>query len=108
MPVSAALKSRLKVTMVLLMICLFLLGGRLVFIQGIDAEDQAQQAMDRCTRPVTLVAERGYILDRDGNVMAEFVLRYDLVVHQRLVKDYLVWYPEESSYVVLDIEEPLH
>lgn len=108
MPVSAALKSRLKVTMVLLMICLFLLGGRLVFIQGIDAEDQAQQAMDRRTRPVTLAPERGSILDRDGNVMAESVQRYDLVVDQRLVKDSQVWDPEESSYVELDIEEQLH
>src|SRR5690625_14409 len=108
MPVSAALKSRLKVTMVLLMICLFQLGGRLVFIQGIDAEDQAQQAMDRRTRPVTLAPERGSILDRDGNVMAESVQRYDLVVDQRLVKDSQVWDPEESSYVELDIEEQLH
>ena len=100
-------KSRLKVAMALLMVCLVVLGGRLLFIQGIDAEDQAQQAMDRRTRPVTLAPERGSILDRDGNVMAESVQRYDLVVDQRLVQDSRVWDPEESNYIELDIEEQL-
>ncbi|HEY4577310.1 MAG TPA: penicillin-binding protein 2 [Yaniella sp.] len=90
------------------MISLFVLGGRLLFIQGIDAEDQAQQAMDRRTRPVTLAPERGSILDRSGNIMAESVQRYDLVVDQRLVQDSRVWDSETSSYVELDIDEQLH
>jgi cell division protein FtsI (penicillin-binding protein 3) len=94
--------------MALLMISLFVLGGRLLFIQGIDAEDQAQQAMDRRTRPVTLAPERGSILDRSGNIMAESVQRYDLVVDQRLVQDSRVWDSETSSYVELDIDEQLH
>ncbi|TQL72845.1 cell division protein FtsI (penicillin-binding protein 3) [Enteractinococcus coprophilus] len=106
-PMSRVPQTRLKVTMVLLMVSLFVLGGRLLFIQGIDAEDQAQQAMDRRTRPVTLAPERGSILDRDGNVMAESVQRYDLVVDQRLVKDSRVWDPEQSAYVDLDIDEQL-
>ncbi|HEY4534674.1 MAG TPA: penicillin-binding protein 2 [Enteractinococcus sp.] len=90
------------------MICLLLLGGRLLFIQGIDAEDQAQQAMDRRTRPVTLSPERGSILDRDGNIMAESVQRYDLVVDQRLVQDSRIWDPEQAAYVELDLDEQLH
>ena len=106
-PMSRVPQTRLKVTIVLLMVSLFVLGGRLLFIQGIDAEDQAQQAMDRRTRPVTLAPERGSILDRDGNVMAESVQRYDLVVDQRLVKDSRVWDPEQSAYVDLDIDEQL-
>lgn len=106
-PMSRAPQTRLKVTVVLLMISLLVLGGRLLFIQGIDAEDQAQQAMDRRTRPVTLSPERGSILDRDGNVMAESVQRYDLVVDQRLVQDSRVWDPEQSAYVDLDIDEQL-
>lgn len=93
--------------MALLMVCLLVLGGRLLFIQGIDAEDQAQQAMDRRTRPVTLAPERGAILDRDNEIMAESVQRYDLVVDQRLVQDSRVWDPETSSYQDLDIEEQL-
>ncbi|GAA2040782.1 penicillin-binding protein 2 [Yaniella flava] len=100
-------KSRLKVTMTLLMVCLMVLGGRLLFIQGIDAEDQAQKAMDRRTRPVTLAPERGAILDRDEDVLAESVQRYDLVVDQRLVQDSRVWDPETSGYVELDIDEQL-
>src|SRR5699024_7707619 len=82
-------------------------GARLLFIQGIDAEDQAQQAMDRRTRPVTLAPERGSILDRDNEILAESVQRYDLVVDQRLVQDSRVWDPEEAGYVDLDIEEQL-
>src|SRR5690625_7108306 len=70
--------------MVLLMVCLLVLGGRLLFIQGIDADNQAQQAMDRRTRPVTLAPERGSILDRNDEVLAESVQRYDMVVDQRL------------------------
>ncbi len=106
-PMSRAPQTRLKVTVVLLMLSLLVLGGRLLFIQGIDAEDQAQQAMDRRTRPVTLAPERGSILDRDGNVMAESVQRYDLVVDQRLVQDSRVWDPEQSAYTDLDIDEQL-
>lgn len=94
--------------MVLLMVCLLVLGGRLLFIQGIDAEDQAQQAMDRRTRPVTLAPERGSILDRDDEVLAESVQRYDMVVDQRLVRDSRVWDDETSGYVDLDIDEQLH
>lgn len=93
--------------MSLLMVCLLVLGGRLLFIQGIDAEDQAQQAMDRRTRPITLAPERGSILDRDDKILAESVQRYDLVVDQRLVQDSRVWDPEESGYVDLNIEEQL-
>src|SRR5699024_4252943 len=90
------------------MVCLLVLGGRLLFIQGIDAEDQAQQAMDRRTRPITLAPERGSILDRDDEVLAESVQRYDLVVDQRLVQDSRVWDDETSGYVDLDIDEQLH
>ena len=105
--VTGVQKSRLKVTVSLLMICLFILGGRLLFIQGIDAEDQAQQAMDRRTHPVTLAPERGAIVDRDGSVMAESVQRYDLVVDQRLVQDSRVWDRETASYIEVDIEDQL-
>lgn len=93
--------------MSLLMVCLLVLGGRLLFVQGIDAEDQAQQAMDRRTRPITLAPERGAILDRDNEILAESVQRYDMVVDQRLVQDSRVWDAEESGYVELDIQEQL-
>src|SRR5699024_11964313 len=93
--------------MSLLMVCLLVLDGWCLFVQGIDAEDQAQQAMVRRTRPGTRAPERGSILDRDGQILAESVQRYDLVVDQRLVQDSRVWEPEESGYVDLDIEEQL-
>src|SRR5699024_2736052 len=100
--------SRLKITMVLLMVCLLELGGRLLFIQGIDADNQAQQAMDRRTRPVTLAPQRGSILDRYYEVLAASVHCYDMFVDQLLVQDARVWDYESSGYVDLDIDEQLH
>src|SRR5699024_1025807 len=63
---------------------------------------------DRRTRPVTLAPERGSILDRNDEVLAESVQRYDMVVDQRLVQDSRVWDDETSGYVDLDIDEQLH
>src|SRR5699024_2062364 len=94
--------------MVLLMVFLVGLGGQLLFIQDIDADNQVQQAMDRRKRPVTMLPVRGSILDRNDEVFAEDIQCYDMVVDQRLVQDSLVWDDETSVYVDLDIDEQLH
>src|SRR5699024_1323311 len=101
-------KSRLNITIFLLMVCLLVLRGRRIFIQGIDADNQPPPSMDRRTRPVTLAPARGTILDRDDEDLAESVQRYDMVVDQRLVQDSRVWDDETSGYVDLDIDEQLH
>ncbi|MBD4581837.1 penicillin-binding protein 2, partial [Xanthomonas citri pv. citri] len=81
-------------TRILLLLVLVLLGGlalRLVYVQGIDPTGQAAAAMDqRLTHQETL-PQRGSILDRDGDVLAASVRRYDIVVDQRLVKDFNEW-----------------
>ena len=75
----------------LLLLVLVLLGGlalRLVYVQGVDPTGQAAAAMDKRLTHQETLPERGSILDRDGDVLASSVRRYDMVVDQRLVKDF--------------------
>lgn len=99
--------SRLRIATMSCVLLLVLLAGRLVFIQGVDAAGEAERAMANRTRPVELMPERGSILDREGNVMAESVQRYDLIADQRLVKDFKVWDEKSKSEVKKDIDEEL-
>lgn len=97
-------------TRLLLLLVFALLGGlalRLVYVQGIDPTGQAAAAMDqRLTHQETL-PERGSILDRDGDVLATSVRRYDLVVDQRLVKDFNEWDREARKTVLVDVDSRL-
>ncbi|MFF5021329.1 peptidoglycan D,D-transpeptidase FtsI family protein [Micrococcus luteus] len=104
-PGHPALRTRL-----LLLLVFVLLGGlalRLVYVQGIDPTGQAAAAMDqRLTHQETL-PERGAILDRDGDVLATSVRRYDIVVDQRLVKDFNEWDREARKTVLVDVDSRL-
>jgi len=95
---------------ILLLLVFVLLGGlalRLVYVQGIDPTGQAAAAMDqRLTHQETL-PQRGSILDRDGDVLAASVRRYDIVVDQRLVKDFNEWDREARETVLVDVDSRL-
>ncbi len=97
-------------TRILLLLVFVLLGGlalRLVYVQGIDPTGQAAAAMDqRLTHQETL-PQRGSILDRDGDVLAASVRRYDIVVDQRLVKDFNEWDREARETVLVDVDSRL-
>ncbi len=97
-------------TRILLLLVFVLLGGlalRLVYVQGIDPTGQAAAAMDqRLTHRETL-PQRGSILDRDGDVLAASVRRYDIVVDQRLVKDFNEWDREARETVLVDVDSRL-
>ena len=97
-------------TRILLLLVFVLLGGlalRLVYMQGIDPTGQAAAAMDqRLTHQETL-PQRGSILDRDGDVLAASVRRYDIVVDQRLVKDFNEWDREARETVLVDVDSRL-
>lgn len=51
-------------------ILLVLAGGRLVYLQVFHAQDYSEQAEQRRTNSLTLLAKRGTIYDRKGNVLA--------------------------------------
>lgn len=65
-----------------------LLGGRLVWVQGVDPSTLAAEAVSQRTRTTTLLARRGEITDRDGGTLAISVERYDIWANQLQVPSY--------------------
>ena len=86
---------------------LTLLALRLVYVQGIDPTGQAAKAMDERLISQELVPERGSITDRSGNILAASVRRYDVVVDQRLVKDFEEWDRESRSTRTVRVDDRL-
>lgn len=66
----------------LLVIIFFLCAilGKLLFIQIIDSNDLQAKALDQWTRDIPLKAERGYIYDINGEVLAGTSTSYTLYV----------------------------
>ncbi|WP_432571438.1 peptidoglycan D,D-transpeptidase FtsI family protein [Kineococcus sp. SYSU DK005] len=67
---------------------LSLLAGRLVQLQGADAAELAQAALDQRTHTSTLYAQRGDVLDADGVVLATSVERRDVVADPSILATY--------------------
>ncbi|QHK22138.1 penicillin-binding protein 2 [Pseudarthrobacter psychrotolerans] len=61
---------------------LLVVGGKLFFVQGLDIGGLAAAALDYRMRETSLPAERGSILDANGTVLANSVIRYNVVVDQ--------------------------
>jgi Cell division protein FtsI/penicillin-binding protein 2 len=61
---------RLTVGLVTFCVLLLILGGRLVQLQGVDSGRYAAAAVSDRIHEYDLPAQRGQILDRDGNVLA--------------------------------------
>ncbi|MDY6055568.1 penicillin-binding protein 2 [Micrococcus sp.] len=99
--------ARARLVMLILLGLLTILGMRLVFVQGIDPDGQATRAMEQRLRTQEIRPERGSILDRDGTVLAASVRRYDIVVDQRLVKDFNEWDREQGRTVLVDVDSRL-
>lgn len=55
----------------LLLAMLLAVGGRLVFIQVVKGPEYAAAATEQRTRDITISPERGFIFDREGEVLAE-------------------------------------
>lgn len=58
---------------------LLVVAGRVVVVQGFDPESYASKAADRRTQVSILASERGAILDMHGAVLAQSIVRYDIV-----------------------------
>jgi cell division protein FtsI (penicillin-binding protein 3) len=63
---------------------LLVVGGKLFLVQGLDVGGMAAAALDKRMTQTVLPAERGSILDSSGTVLANSVIRYNVVVDQRL------------------------
>lgn len=81
--------SRHRLLIAAIMAAILLLAGRLVWVQGLNSQALAAQAVKERTTHKTIPALRGDILDRDGRVLASSVERYDIAVDQRQVATYL-------------------
>ena len=98
---------RSRTVLLLLLALVTVLGLRLVWVQGIDASGAAATAMSERLKTQEIRPERGAITDRDGAVLASTVRRYDIVVDQRLVKDFKEWDAEKRQSVLVSIDSRL-
>lgn len=89
-PAPRQVRSRFRFRVVLVAVCILasLYAGRLFEIQALDASALASSALDERLRNNTVLAERGEILDRDGDVLASTAGMRDITVDQRLVATY--------------------
>lgn len=78
---------RLRFGLVTVLALFAVIGGRLVVLQGLDGTAYAAQAEKHRLRSVVLPAQRGDILDRDGNVLARSVEARAIFVDPSMVKD---------------------
>ncbi|KNH20895.1 peptidoglycan glycosyltransferase [Arthrobacter sp. ZBG10] len=75
---------RLRLGLSIMLALLLVVGGKLFLVQGLDVGGIAEAALDKRMTQTTLPAERGSILDSNGTVLANSVIRYDIVVDQVL------------------------
>ncbi|MFS0751939.1 stage V sporulation protein D [Oceanobacillus sp. 1P07AA] len=77
--------------------------GRLAYVQFVLGDDLAGQANELWTRDITFAAERGYILDSEGEVLAENVTAPTVIVMPRQIIN-----PEQTAAQlakILDVPE---
>jgi cell division protein FtsI (penicillin-binding protein 3) len=73
------------VALVLICVLLSLFAGRLVQLQGLDASTYVAVAGHDRLRPIVLPAQRGPILDRDGQPLARSTDAFNVTADQTLV-----------------------
>jgi cell division protein FtsI (penicillin-binding protein 3) len=73
---------RLRLGLGLMLTLLLVVGGKLFLVQGLDVGGMAEAALNKRMTQTVLPAERGSILDADGTVLANSVIRYNVVVDQ--------------------------
>jgi cell division protein FtsI (penicillin-binding protein 3) len=73
---------RLRLGLGIMLTLLLVVGGKLFMVQGLDIGGMAAAALDYRMRQTSLPAERGSILDANGTVLANSVIRYNVVVDQ--------------------------
>ena len=75
---------RLRLGLGMMLALLLVVGGKLFLVQGLDVGGMAAAALNNRLVSVELPAERGSILDANGTVLANSVIRYNVTVDQRL------------------------
>jgi cell division protein FtsI (penicillin-binding protein 3) len=95
---------RLRLGLGIMLTLLLVVGGKLFFVQGLDVGGMAAAALDYRMRETSLPAERGSILDADGTVLANSVIRYNVVVDQTTnTKTDKFWRLEEGADKLVEV-----
>ncbi|MGM8214378.1 stage V sporulation protein D [Bacillaceae bacterium W0354] len=84
---AVTVKKRLITVFILIGIYFLIMFGRLAFVQLIESDEILAKAEDLWSRDIPLVAERGKILDRNGEVLVDNQLAPTLVVVPRQIED---------------------
>ncbi len=71
---------RLRVGLGIVLALLLIISGKLFMIQGLDAGSMAEAAVMQRTVVTKLPATRGEILDANGKVLAQSIIRYNITV----------------------------
>lgn len=82
--------TRMLALLLAVLIVLVVFAIRLIDVQIVSAAALKDSAASQLQATAVIDAQRGRILDRNGNVLAETVVRYTVVVDQRNVADYRV------------------
>lgn len=86
--VSTIIIKKRIVTVFLFAILIFLvIVGRLAYVQLVLSDDLSDRANDLWTRDITFAAERGYILDSEGEILAENVTAPTVLLMPRQIKN---------------------
>ena len=80
-------RGTLVLAIVVLLVAVFTI--RLIDIQVIQAAALTQQSVDKRSIPTTVYAKRGQITDKNGTVLADSVMRYNVTVSPKNAKDFL-------------------
>lgn len=79
---------RYRLIMVAIVVLALAVSGKLMWVQGLNSQALAQQARDARLYEREITALRGDISDRNGDVLATSVERYDIWVNQTQITDY--------------------
>src|ERR671921_2977793 len=69
---------RLRLGLSIMLALLLVVGGKLFLVQGLDVGGMAEAALDKRMTETVLPAERGSIVDANGTVLANSVIRYNI------------------------------
>ena len=80
-------RATIVLAFVVLLVAVFVI--RLIDIQVIQASALTQESVDKRSIPTTVYAKRGQITDKNGTVLADSVMRYNVTVSPKNAKDFL-------------------
>jgi cell division protein FtsI (penicillin-binding protein 3) len=83
-PVPPNSTRRIRIGLLAMLSLLTIVGGKLVLVQVVDVDKNAEAALASRLNTVDIPAQRGKIISADGRTLADSVIRFDLTVDQKV------------------------